>query len=243
MADLRKAARVAYENRVPKTEKETDGLLGELTLDSFIKLFFPNIEMLYSRAKYMERIPHKEELVERKGHEIKGYDSIVFSIENGQKYIWVGQVKTGDWNYCLSAIKDDINKSIIKNYFGDSIAILCDIMRAVSNASSELSKIINDINDRIYDNINDRLSKIDNILDYFKQEQIKIRIPCLLMPDESNYSDETELLNIVKSKIHNTFKNFEIKNRDNLDVEILLLIFPLRDLKKIRELFLEVRKV
>ncbi len=243
LADLRKAARVAYENRVPKTEKETDGLLGELTLDSFIKLFFPNIEMLYSRAKYMERIPHKEELVERKGHEIKGYDSIVFSIENGQKYIWVGQVKTGDWNYCLSAIKDDINKSIIKNYFGDSIAILCDIMRAVSNASSELSKIINDINDRIYDNINDRLSKIDNILDYFKQEQIKIRIPCLLMPDESNYSDETELLNIVKSKIHNTFKNFEIKNRDNLDVEILLLIFPLRDLKKIRELFLEVRKV
>ena len=243
LADLRKAARVAYENRVPKTEKETDGLLGELTLDSFIKLFFPNIEMLYSRAKYMERIPHKEELVERKGHEIKGYDSIVFSIENGQKYIWVGQVKTGDWNYCLSAIKDDINKSIIKNYFGDSIAILCDIMRAVSNASSELSKIINDINDRIYDNINDRLSKIDSIIDYFKQGQIKIRIPCLLMPDESNYSDETELLNIVKSKIHNTFKNFEIKNRDNLDVEILLLIFPLRDLKKIRELFLEVRKV
>lgn len=76
--DLRKASRVAYENRVPKTEKETDGLLGELTLDCFIKLFFPDIEMLYSRAKYLERRPHKEETVERKGHEIRGYDGMVF---------------------------------------------------------------------------------------------------------------------------------------------------------------------
>ena len=102
--DLRKASRVAYENRVPKTEKEADGLLGELTLDCFIKLFFPDIEMLYSRAKYLERRPHKEETVERKGHEIKGYDCMVFSIENGKKYFWVGQVKTGDWKYCLDGI-------------------------------------------------------------------------------------------------------------------------------------------
>lgn len=243
LADLRKAARVAYENRVPKTEKETDGLLGELTLDSFIKLFFPNIEMLYSRAKYMERNPHKEEIVKRKGHEIKGYDGMVFSVEDGQKYFWIGQVKTGDWEYCLSAIKDDINKSIIKNYFGDAMAILCDIMRAVSSASSELSKVIDDINDLIYDNINDRSAKIDKILDYLKQEQIKIRIPCLLMPDESNYSDDIELLNIVKTRIHNTFKDFKIENKDNLDIEILLLVFPLRDLKKVRELFLEARRV
>lgn len=93
--DLRKASLVAYENRVPKTEKETDGLLGELTLDCFIKLFFPDIEMLYSRVKYLEKRPHEEKIVERKGHEIKGYDGMVFSIENGQKYFWVGQVKTG----------------------------------------------------------------------------------------------------------------------------------------------------
>lgn len=243
LTDLRKAARGAYENRVPKTEREADGLLGELTLDSFIKLFFPHIEMLYSRVKYMERSPHEEESVERKGHEIKGYDGMVFSIEDGQKYFWVGQVKTGSWEYCLSAIKDDINKSTIKNYFGDAIAILCDIMRAVSSTSSELSQIIDDINDRIFENNSNRSVKVDSILDYFKEEQIKIRIPCLLMPDETNYSDEPELLNIVKRKIHNTFKDFEIENKSNLDVEILLLIFPLRNLKKVRELFLEVRKV
>lgn len=241
--DLRKASRVAYENRVPKTEKETDGLLGELTLDCFIKLFFPDIEMLYSRAKYLERRPHKEETVERKGHEIKGYDNMVFSIENGQKYFWVGQVKTGDWKYCLDGIKNDINKSIIKYYFADAITILCDIMRAVNSASDELSRIIDCVNDIIYDCNSDRTEQTERILQYFKHEQIVIRIPCLVMPNESDYDDSSRLINNIKTKIKNAFKDFVLVNNDNLDIEVLLLVFPLRNLDKVRKLFLEVRKV
>lgn len=241
--DLRKASRVAYENRVPKTEKETDGLLGELTLDCFIKLFFPDIEMLYSRAKYLERRPHKEETVERKGHEIRGYDGMVFSIENGQKYFWAGQVKTGDWNYCLDGIKNDINKSIIKYYFADAITILCDIMRAVNSTSVELSKIIDDINDIIFDCNSNRAEQAERILQYFKQEQIIIRIPCLVMPDESDYDDSSRLIDNIKTKIKNAFKDFVLVNNNKLDIEVLLLVFPLRNLDKVRELFLEERKV
>lgn len=241
--DLRKASRVAYENRVPKTEKETDGLLGELTLDCFIKLFFPDIEMLYSRAKYLERRPHKEETVERKGHEIKGYDNMVFSIENGQKYFWVGQVKTGDWKYCLDGIKNDINKNIIKYYFADAITILCDIMRAVNSTSVELSKIIDDINDIIFDCNSNRAEQTERILQYFKQEQIVIRIPCLVMPNESDYDDSSRLIDNIKAKIKSTFQDFVLVNNDNLDIEVLLLVFPLRNLNKVREHFLEERKV
>lgn len=241
--DLRKASRVAYENRVPKTEKEADGLLGELTLDCFIKLFFPDIEMLYSRAKYLERRPHKEETVERKGHEIKGYDCMVFSIENGKKYFWVGQVKTGDWKYCLDGIKNDINKSIIKYYFADAITILCDIMRAVNSTSVELSKIIDDINDIIFDCNSNRAEQTERILQYFKQEQIIIRIPCLVMPDESDYDDSSRLIGNIKTKIKNAFKDFVLVNNNKLDIEVLLLVFPLRNLDKVRELFLEERKV
>ena len=37
--NLHKAARTAYESRVPKTEGLNDGLMGELALDSFIKCF------------------------------------------------------------------------------------------------------------------------------------------------------------------------------------------------------------
>ena len=240
--NLRKASRVAYENRVPKTEKETDGLLGELTLDSFIKLFFPDIEMLYSRVKYIERKPHKEEDIQRQGQEIKGYDSMVFSIENGHKYFWVGQVKTGSWQYCLNNIKRDINKSIIKYYFADAIVILCDIMRAVNGSSPELNKIIDDINEIIYNCNNNREEQTTKILTYFKEENIKIRIPCLLMPNESEYADSAELLKIIKTKVGNAFKDFNIENDAGLNIEILLLVFPLRDLRTVRELFLKERK-
>ena len=167
LADLKKASIVAYD-RIPKTERKTDGLMGELTLDCFIKLFFPNIELLYSRAKYMERIPHKEKEIKKSGHEIKGYDGLVFSLENGKKIFWAGQVKTGKWNYCLDGIKEDINKSIIKYYFADSIAIMCDIMRAASSSSEELTKIIDDINDIIFDCGGDREKKTQEIIQSFQ---------------------------------------------------------------------------
>ena len=239
--NLKKASIVAYD-RVPKTERKTDGLMGELTLDCFIKLFFPNIELLYSRAKYTERIPHKEKDVKKTGHEIKGYDGLVFSLENGKKIFWAGQVKTGKWDYCLNGIKEDINKSIIKYYFADSIAIMCDIMRAVNSSSDELTKIIDDINDIIYDCGGDREKKTEQIINYFVSEGITIRIPCLVMPDESNYSDEEEILQIIKKQIHEAFSKFSVMNPDGLNIEVLLLVFPFRNLDNVRSLFLEARK-
>lgn len=242
LEDLRKASKIAYD-RVPKTERKTDGLLGELTLDCFIKQFFPNIELLYSRSKYTERIPHKVKNPKIGGHEIKGYDGLVFSIENGQKYFWAGQVKTGEWNYCLTGIKEDINKSIIKYYFADSIAIMCDIMRAASSNSVELTTIIDDLNNIIYDCENDREKKTKRIIDYFISENITIRLPCLIMSDESKYTDEKEILRVIKRQIHKHFSGFSIANSERMNVEIVLLVFPLRNLDNVRQLFLEERKL
>lgn len=239
--DLRKASRVAY-SRVPKTEKENDGLMGELTLDCFIKLFFPNIELLYSRAKYMERFPHKEENPIQRGHEIKGYDGFVFSIENNKKFFWAGQVKTGGWDYCFSSIKGDINKSIINYYFSDAIAIMCDIMRATSSTSEALTKIIDDINEIIYDCNGEREKQMRSIVNYFKASDISIRIPCLLMPDEANYNDETMILNAIKAKVKSAFSEFALVNDENIDVEVLVLVFPMRNLQNVRKLFLEIRQ-
>ena len=156
----------------------------------------------------MERIPHKAKDSKKSGHEIKGYDGLVFSIEDDKKIFWAGQVKTGTWKYCLEGIKEDINKSIIKYYFADSIAIMCDIMRAVSNSSSELEKIIDDINEIIYECNNDREQKTQRIIDYFNSERITIRIPCLVIPNESHYTNEKEIVQTIKKQIHDSFKGF-----------------------------------
>ena len=198
--DLHKAARAAYNSRVPKTEKLTDGLMGELTLDCFIKTFFDDIEMLYSRVKYIERVPRKNLDKEKKGQEVKGYDGLVFSVANGIKYMWAGQVKTGSWEYCLREIKKDINKSILKTYFSDSMLIMADVMRAVSNNTKELEKIVDDINDLQFDYSTDEAVLHQKIIKYFNNNSIIIRLPCLIMAGEDDYSDETVLLETIKEK-------------------------------------------
>lgn len=240
-SDLRVAARNAYERRVPKTERDTDGLLGELALDSFVKCFFNHIQMLYSRVKYLERYPKQGIDAKRSGHEIKGHDSMLFSIENDQKYMWVGQVKTGTWDYCLKGIKEDIAKSILRNYFSSAMVIMADIMRATSSASDELEKIIDDLNDFCLEYPKDLEALYTKVHDYFVTESITIRVPCMIIADEAQYSNEAVLLDVIKSKCHEAFNGYSY-DCDGLNVEVLLLVFPVRNLEAIRKEFLNLRK-
>ena len=242
LTNLRKAARSAYELRIPKTEKTTDGLMGELALDSFIKCFFDKVELLYSRVKYLERIPQSKENPERKGHEVKGYDGLVFSEEDGNKYMWVGQVKTGGWAYCFDGIKEDINKSVLSYYFSSAMVILADIMRAANGCSSTLQKIIDDINDILLDFPFSGSERDAKIIDYFISEKIIIRIPCMIIAEENNYEDKTKLLCCIKQRCKEAFKDFVPINQSGLNTEIALMIFPVRDIDKLRKNFLEVRK-
>ncbi|MCI8473976.1 MAG: DUF1837 domain-containing protein [Oscillospiraceae bacterium] len=239
---LRDAARNVYESRVPKTEKLADGLLGELALDSFVKCFFSHIQMLYSRVKYLERYPKEEPDGKRTGHEIKGYDSMLFSVENGRKYMWIGQVKTGEWTYCLGGIKKDISKSVLRNYFSSAMLIMADIMRATSDSSEELQKIIDDINDFCFDYSRDPEILYSKVHDYFQKENITVRIPCLIIADESDYSDEMALLKNIKGKCHTAFDGFAFED-DGLNIEILLLVFPVRNLSGLRRKFLDARVI
>ena len=240
-SNLRVAARNAYERRVPKTERETDGLLGELALDSFVKCFFNHIQMLYSRVKYLERFPKQEIDAKQYGHEIKGHDSMLFSIENDQKYMWVGQVKTGTWDYCLKGIKEDISKSILRNYFSSAMIIMADIMRATSSVSEELEKIIDDLNGFCLEYPKDLETLYTKVHDYFATEGITIRVPCLIIADEAGYSGEAALLDVIKTKCHKAFSGYSY-DCDGLDVEVLLLVFPVRNLDAIRKEFLKLRK-
>ncbi len=241
--DLYKAAIAAYNNpSFPKTEKLTDGLMGELTLDCFIKTFFDDIEMLYSRVKYVEYVPRKNLDKKRKGKEIKGYDGLVFSISNDVKYMWAGQVKTGTWEYCLKSIKEDINKSILKTYFSDSMLLMARIMRAASDRSKELEKIIDDINDLQLDYSTDEALLQQKIIEYFNSNGIIIRLPCLIMAEEECYSDEEILLETIKAKCSKAFKDFTFENKENLNVEVMFLVFPVRDIKDLRNRFLSIRK-
>jgi len=208
--------------------------LKEILQGVAFKLLSGSLDIDIHDIKYDSRKVEPNDIyVALVGFHSDGHDYIKDAIKNGANTIVVSKIVD---------IKEDINKSIIKYYFSDAIAIMCDVMCAINNVSQPLQNIINDINDIIYDSNGDREIKTQGILDYFNKENIIVRIPCLLMPEESKYNDSEALLDNIKRKVYDAFKDFKIVNEGNLDIEIVLLVFPIRDLKTIRRLFLEVRK-
>ena len=156
--------------------------------------------------------------------------------------MWAGQVKTGTWDYCLKNIKNDINKSILKSYLSDSMILMADIMKAVSDHTKELEKIIDDINELQLEYSTDETILHHKIIEYFNSNNIIIRLPCLIMAGEDDYSNEETLLETIKTKCSKAFKNFTFENKDNLNVEVMFLVFPVRDIKGLRNRFLSIRK-
>ena len=103
-------------------------------------------------------------------------------------------------------------------------------------------KIIDDLNDLILEHSADKPLLHSKIVTYFKEENITIRVPCLIIADEKSYSGEKTLLEIIKTKVKDSFDDFNIANDAGLNIEVLLLVFPVQNIGKIRSEFLGVRK-
>lgn len=232
--NMRKAAVAAYRKRVPKTERETDGLLSELTLGALLKTFFPEVDFTYARVKYIEQVPTKSHR-----QEAKGYDDISFSVEDGAPVIWIGQAKAGDKSYCYSSIKGDLNKNLLKDYFADSMMIVADIMRAKND--SNLIKVIDAINDLQFENAN-RNDLYDKVIEYFKTNHIKVKMPCLLMYDYAYPDDDFSAWKIkVEQDIISKMKDFNLNNTEGLDASVIFMVFCVRDLENLRKLLYDFR--
>ena len=78
-------------------------------------------------------------------------------------------------------------------------------------------------------------------MEYFKERNIILRVPCLLIAEESDYSDSEKLLRTVKTRCIKAFDGFSEDNDCGLNVEIMLMVFPVRDLHKLRQAFLDER--
>jgi len=236
LEDIRKAARMAYIDVIPKTEGLLDGLLGELVLDAMLRSFYPQTKTIMSRVKYIERFPRKDIKIET-----HGYDSMVFSEEAGKISIWLGQVKTGDWSYCARKIKDDLNKNILKDYFAGHMLILATYKRGDDLGS--LNKVVNDINDIKFDTVDlGEEEKYNAVINYFTENDIQITMPALLLFQEDKYLDADEILESIKTKCKDNLSKSIIANDENLNIKVMFLVFPVRDLKKIRTILLELRQ-
>jgi hypothetical protein len=230
------AARYAYEQRLPKRKNpNTDGTTGEVLLDILIQVFEPISQKLIARAKYKQQGDNNE---------IKGYDALYFVKNTEEISLWLGQVKTGACSYCKSSIVDDLNEKYVLDYFCNSVFYIAD----KADKSSDLLEILCEINKICFKSAQfnwDAATKKTALIDLLKNRNVKLKIPCLLAYTKDIYSDDRELGIKIKDSVQemvDAFDQTDFNIINELEYELMFCVFPLSDVKALREKIVEFKK-
>lgn len=234
--DLLAAARYAYEQRLPKRENaDTDGTVGEVLLDILIQVFEPVSQKLIARAKYKQQGDNSE---------IKGYDALYFTKSDEEISLWLGQVKTGTCSYCKSGIVDDLNNKYVLNYFCDAVFYIAD----KAEKANKLRELLDEANKICFEskrlNYDDQTKK-GSLIQLLKNRNIKLKIPCLLAYTENIYADSRNLNCKIDECVKSMVDLFDKTDFDiikDLEYEIFFLIFPVSDVKELREKIVKFKK-
>ena len=224
--DLETAAKVAYKNRLPKRHASSDGLPGEVLLDLLLQL--------YEKDAY--KLAVRPILRQDDNNEIKGYDLTYFSLRDEKITLWLGQAKLGQKAYCKGGIHSDLLKKFKKEYLSGQMFFVCDKQVGITKESQRVTDAINQINVATIEE--DETVRATALLGCFAKNNIAINIPCLLAYEESDvYCDEKCIYQKIESQLKEMQQYFT-KNTylfEGFDPQIILYIFPLKDLAKLRD--------
>lgn len=234
--NLKNAARYACKERLPKRiNANTDGTFGEVLLDVLIQVFEKNSQKLIARAKYKQLGDNSE---------IKGYDALYFTKFNDEITLWLGQVKTGSFDYCKREIVTDLNEKYIDDYFCNSLYYIAD----KCEQSGDLIYILNEINKICYLNACNKYSDIEKnnkIFELLAKNKVRVKIPCLLVYQEDIYTCKTDLSICIDNSIKRLMKILD-KEQFNINLkltyEIVFIAFPVKDIKRLRENLTKFKK-
>lgn len=235
LSDLRSAAKYAYTERLPqRLNSKSDGTMGEVLLDIFIQVSSVNTKKLVARAKHTEIKSKKE---------ITGYDALYFTIEGSEIYLWLGQAKAGQKKYCKENIVKDLQEKYQKEYFADTAFYIAD-----KSEAKELEDLLVEVNKVCYlAQVRkwNSAQKIDNLVHVLKNNNVKLRIPCLISYTQDIYSDKGKLKQFIDTEINDIISEFDIKVFPvdiGLDYEIVFYILPVKDVDYIREKIVDLKK-
>ncbi len=220
--DLRSAAKYSFYERLPKRlNANTDGTIGEVLLDLIIQVFEPFSQKLIARAKHTEM---------SKKTEITGYDALYFTKTNDEIPMWLGQAKAGRETYCKNDIKKDLNKKFTSEYFSNTAFYIAD-----KSDSSDLTELLNKINKICFEAQQKEFTKekkIANLYQLLQQNNIHIKIPCLLAYTKDIYNDEdaiSDQIDIIKKSMSKYYETETFSINIGLPYEIIFYIFPIQN--------------
>jgi len=224
LEDLELASQRALRERLPNRNGSTNGLYSELLFDLFINLFYDS-NKLATRTIYRQNDDNQE---------IKGFDGLHFIVENKKKEIWLGQAKMGTVSYCSSDILNDLNEKANIIYSSKQLYFIADKENSVFEPALELLNSINNISWETEGmSVEERANRLE---EFFLEEKIKLICPCLLAYHSNIYESEDEFENRINMEIERMINKFdkEFNGLFRTEFEVLIWLFPIRDLNAIR---------
>lgn len=222
---MEQGAQYAYQKRSPKRADTTDGLLGEVLIDLLIQMYNPKAYKLSVRTIFRQD----------DNTEIKGYDSTYFSKDEHGISLWLGQAKLGGKDYCKSGINEDLVEKYLNNYLTTQLFFVCDKRIAITDDAKCILEMIEKINIKTMNADADK--RASELIKLFNDNEISIKIPCLLAYDKSDvyYSEQTLTENIMNEV--NSIKGYfdaQIYKFNGFKPEIVFYIFPIEDVSRLR---------
>lgn len=222
--DLEKAVKSAYRLRLPKRNPNQDGLPSEVLFDLIIQSIVPKAYKLAVRTIFRQD----------DNNEIKGYDLTYFTNESGKITLWLGQAKLGDKQYCKKGIVEDLIKKYRSLYLSKQIFFLADKPCGLTEEGKELTMLINKIN--MFNASEDDETRAKQLIDYLKDNNIDINIPCLLAYGKNSvYSNLLELEKKIEKEIDWAKKYFNKTFMfHGIIPKLIFFVLPIEDLEKLR---------
>ena len=225
-ASMEQAAKYAYKSRLPKRADITDGLPSEVLLDLLVQIYNPDAYKLAVRTIFRQN----------DNFEIKGYDLTYFTKDNDGISLWLGQAKLGSKDYCKSDINNDLLEKFKGGYLTKQLFFVADKPVSITEDAKEILNAIEGINIRSMDEDDSTLSA--KLLDYFKNENIRIKIPCLLAyGEESVYKDPSKVFEMIENETESIRKYFSKHQYvfSGFSPEIIFYVFPIESIERLRD--------
>ena len=222
---LEKAAKYAYKQRLPKRADINDGLPGEALLDLLVQMYNPEAYKLAVRTIFRQD----------DNNEIRGYDLTYFTKDQNGIFLWLGQAKLGEKDYCKIGIRNDLLEKYTKEYISKQLFFLCDKRIDITKEAKEILDAIDQLNCIMIDDNDSQRSCA--LIKFFQESNIKIRIPCLLAYDARNVYDNTQqIIDKVFVEIESVQQYYEKKpySFGYITPEIVFYVFPIASTERLR---------
>lgn len=244
LSDLRGCAKHAFSERLAKRQDaKRDGLIGELMLDVLIQKLNSDAKKIFTRAKHVRQGDNNE---------ITGYDAAFFVKKDDRIEMWLGQAKAGGLAYCKQGICDDLNDKYLDKYFCDSVRYMVDKSdnepkdQVLLDVIKELNQFIVTANLSLLDREDLKQYKENGIFKILKGNAVTVIVPCLLMFDSNLYDDAIKFKSAIEdfsNQIINYFDTRSFSQTSGIQIEMLFILLPVKNLNTIKENLVNLKKV